>query len=83
MFKSKKTVSSLNFFIIKAKLVFTKLKQVFIKALILYHFNFKCYIRIEINALGLINRVLSQLILDHLGQWHLVVFFLKDDSGRD
>ena len=38
-YKSKKTVRSLDFLTSKAKLAFTKLKQAFIKAPILYHFD--------------------------------------------
>ena len=42
--KSKKIVGSLDFLILRAKLVFTKLRQAFVKALIFYHFNLKCHI---------------------------------------
>ena len=45
--KSKKTVRFLDFLIPGAKLVFTKLRQAFFKALILYHFNPEHHIRIE------------------------------------
>ena len=38
MSKSKKTIRSSDFLSLGAKLVFTKLKQVFVKAPILYHF---------------------------------------------
>ena len=39
----------LGFLIPKTRLVFTKLKQVFIETLIYYYFYSKYYIRIEIN----------------------------------
>ena len=58
--KSKKTVRSFNFLIPRAKLIFTKLRQAFVKALILYYFNLKHHIQIEINVSGYaINRVFS------------------------
>ena len=46
--KSKKT--ELGFFILGAKLAFNKLRQSFIKTLILYHFNLEYYIRIGTDA---------------------------------
>ena len=45
--KSKKTVRSSDFLTSKAKLAFIKLRQAFIKAPILHHFNLERYIRIE------------------------------------
>ena len=69
--KSKKTIRSLDFLTLRAKLAFTKLKQAFLKAPILYHFDPECHIRIETGALGYtISRVLSQLTSDDLGRWH-------------
>ena len=57
--KSKKTVRS-DFFIPGAKLAFTKLRQIFLKALILYHFDPNRHIWIEIDVSGYaIGRVLS------------------------
>ena len=65
--KSKKTVGSLNFFTFKAKLPFIKLRQVFFKARILYHFNLERYIWIKTDVLGYaIGGIFSQLILDNL-----------------
>ena len=73
--KSKKTVGS-DFLTLRAKLAFTKLRQAFFKALILYHFDPECHIRIEMDASGyVIGGVLSQLTLDNLGWWHPVAFF--------
>lgn len=61
--KSKKMVSFLEFFIFGARLMFTKLKQAFIKAPILYNFDLECYIRIKINisdyAIGRILNILT------------------------
>ena len=52
-------------------MVFTKLKQVFIKASILYHFNPKYYIWIETDVSGYaIGGVFSQLTSDDLGRWY-------------
>ena len=42
--KSKKTVESSDFFTLKAKLAFTKLRQAFLKASILHHFDLECHI---------------------------------------
>ena len=49
--KSKKTVRS-DFFTLKARLVFTKLRQTFVKASILHHFGLKCHIRVQTDASG-------------------------------
>ena len=74
--KSKKMKSS--FFISGARMAFTKLRQMFIKAPILHHFNLERHIRVEIDASDYAgSRVLSQLTLDNLGRWHLVAFILQ------
>ena len=40
--------------------------------------NLEYRIQIEIDTLGYaINEILNQLILDNLGQWHLVAYFLQ------
>ena len=76
--KSKKTIRSLDFFTPGAKLAFTKLRQAFIKALILYHFDPEYHIRIETDVSGYtIGGVLSQLTSNNLGQWHPVAFFSR------
>ena len=49
--KSKKTIES-DFLTLRAKLAFTKLKQAFLKALILLHFDPECHIWIEADASG-------------------------------
>ena len=65
MSKSKKIIGFSNFFTSKARLTFTKLRQVFVKALILYHFDPECHIRIIMDVLGFtIGKVFSQTILD-------------------
>ena len=67
--KSKKTVELLDFLIPKARLAFTKLKQVFVKALIFYHFDSEYYIQVETDVPGYaIVGVFSQLTLNDLGQ---------------
>ena len=74
--KSKKTVRSSDFLIFRAKLAFTKLKQVFFKAPILYYFDLERHIWIKMDILGYaIVRILSQLTSDDLGWWNLVDFF--------
>ena len=58
----------LGFFTPKARLTSTKLKQAFIKPLILYHFHLDCHIYIQSDVLGYaIGEILSQLTLDDLG----------------
>ena len=75
--KSKKTIGS-DFFILGAKLALIKLRQAFVKALILHHFNPKRHIRIETDVLGyVIEGIFSQLTLNDLGQWHPVAFLLQ------
>lgn len=67
-----------SFLIFKAKIAFIKLRQVFIEAPILQHFNSKCHIRIKTEASGYaIGGILSQLTLDNLDQWHLIAYFSK------
>ena len=43
LFKSKKTIG-LDFLTLGARLAFTKLRQAFVKALILHHFDPECHI---------------------------------------
>ena len=58
-----------DFFISKAKPTFIKLRQVFVKALILYYFYPECHIRIETDVSGYaIGGVFSQLTSDDLSQ---------------
>ena len=73
--KSKKIVGS-DGLTPRARLAFTKLRQVFVKALILHHFDPDCHIRIEMDALSYaISGVLNQLTFDDLGRWYSVAFF--------
>ena len=49
--------------------MFTKLRQAFVKALILYYFDSKRHIRVKPDVSSyIIIEVLSQLILDDLGR---------------
>ena len=74
--KSKKTES--GFLTSGARKAFTKLRQAFIKAPILHHFDPERHIRVETDTSGYaIGGVLSQLTSDDLGQWHPVVFFSR------
>ena len=64
--KSKKIVGS-DFLTLRAKLAFTKLRQAFLEASILYHFDPEHHIRIETDVSGYaIYGVFSQLISDDL-----------------
>ena len=68
--------STLDFLTPRAKLAFTELREAFLKALILHHFDSECHIRIETDASGYaIGGVLSQLTSDDLARWHPVAFF--------
>ena len=71
--ESKKSIKPLNFFTFGAKLAFTKLRQAFLKALILHHFDPERHIQIDMDASGYaIVGVLSQLTSD--GRWHSMAF---------
>ena len=66
--KSKKTVRS-DFLTFRARLAFAKLRQVFVKALILHHFDSERHIRIETDVSSYtISGILSQLTSDDLGR---------------
>ena len=61
-----------------AKKAFAELRQAFIKAPILNHFDLKHYIQIKTDALGyVIGRIFSQLTLDNLGRCYLIAFFFR------
>ena len=73
-----KNLSKSDFLTPGARLAFTKLRQAFVKALILHHFDLEHHIWIETNVSGYtIGGVLSQLTSDNLGQWHLLAFFSR------
>ena len=66
-FKSKKKES--GFFTSGARMAFTKLRQAFIKTLILHHFDPKHHIQVKTDTSGYgIGGIFSQLTLDNLGQ---------------
>ncbi len=66
------------FFTADARRAFAELRQAFLEAPILNHFDPKRHIRIETDASDYaIGRVLSQLTSDDSGRWHLVVFFSR------
>ena len=63
--KSNKAVEPLDFLTPGAKPAFTKLRQAFLKASILHHFNPERHFRIETDVSGYaIGRILSQLTLE-------------------
>ena len=63
---------------LEVRLLFTQLRKAFTKALIFWHFDPECHVRIETNMSGYtIGRVLSQLTLDNLGQWHPIAFYSR------
>ena len=77
-----------GYFTAKARKAFTCLRQAFTKALIFWHFDLECHIRIETNTSGsAISGVFIQLKSDWVtphssnltksdfGQWHLVAYF--------
>lgn len=70
--------SKAGFFTPRVKLVFVKFRQLFIKTPILYHFDLKCHIWFETDVSNYdIDKVLSQLTLDHSAWWHVIVFIFK------
>ena len=72
-----KAADNFSFLTPKAKLAFFRLRQAFIEAPILHHFDPERYIQIEIDVSGYaIGGILSQLTPEN-GQWHLVAFFSR------
>ena len=58
LFKSKKT--ELDFFTFRARMVFTKLRQMFVRAVIFHHFDLEYHIRVEMDVSGYaISEILS------------------------
>ena len=75
-FISKNSNKAASYLTPEARLAFTQLKKVFSKAPILQQFDPKCHIWIETDTSSYaIGRVLSQLTLDNLDQWHPVAFY--------
>ena len=73
---SKNLNEATGYLTFKARLAFTQLKKAFTKASILQHFDSEYHIRIKTDVSDYaIGGVLSQLTLENLGQWHLVVFY--------
>ena len=85
--KSVHDLEKLKFLTSEAKEAFNRLRQTFIEAPILRHFDLECHIRIETNASGYaIGRVLSQLTLNQLTSddiiglnvnWYPVAYFSR------
>ena len=86
--KSRPKEAGTGFLTPKASLAFTQLRQAFVEAPILHHFDPEICIKIETDASGYtIGGVLSQLSSrtkpdwvvpkNDLGQWHLVAFFSR------
>ena len=86
--KSRPEEAGTGFLTPEARLAFTQLRQAFVEAPILHHFDPESHIRIETDASGYaIGGVLSQLssgarpdgvvTKDNLGQWHPVAFFSR------
>lgn len=67
-----------SFLTLRAKLVFISLRQKSIKISILYFFDIKDCIWLKTYVFGyIINKVLSQLTSNNLGQWYFLVFFFR------
>ncbi len=65
-----------SFLTSKARKAFTKLKQAFVEAPILNHFDPERHIQIETDtSTYAIGGIFSQLTSDDLGRWHPVAFF--------
>ena len=80
--------AGMGFLTPKTRLAFTQLRQAFVKAPILHHYDPKSHIRIETDASGhAIGDVLNQLFSEtrsdgvvtkaDLGPWHLVAIFSR------
>ena len=66
------------FLIVDTRRAFTKLRQAFIKALILNYFDLERHIQIGTDASGYtISGIISQLTSESLGQWHPIAFFSR------
>ena len=75
---SKNSNRAIGYLTSDVRRVFTQLRQVFTKAPILQHFDPEYHIRIETDISGYaIGRILSQLTLDNLSQWHLVAYYSR------
>ena len=69
LLRSQNSNRAIGYLMPNAKQAFIQLSQAFTKAPILQHFDPECHIWIETNVLGYaIDGVLSQIILDNLGQ---------------
>ena len=86
--KSRIEKAGTGFFTPKARLAFIQLRQAFVEAPILHHFDLESLLRIETDPSSYaIGSVLSQLssgtrpdgviTKDDLGQWHPVAFFSR------
>ncbi len=77
-FRAKNLGQSGSFLTADARKAFTKLRQAFVEAPILNHFDPERHIRIETDTSGYaIDGILSQLTLEDLGQWHPIAFFSR------
>lgn len=85
-FNIKKRSSRISFFIFKTILAFIWLIEIFIKAFILYYFDWKYHIQIKINiSSDIIDKVLNQLTFEtSLATWmtyksnnHILIYDLK------
>ncbi len=75
--RKKKKFDKMFKFIKKTRKAFKKLKELFIKTLILLHFDFKRRIRLKIDVFDfVISRIISQLI-EEIDQWHFIAFFFR------
>ena len=74
LLRSNNSNGAIGYLTPNARQAFTQLKQAFIKALIFWHFDPKCHIRIKIDASGYaIGGVLSQFT--DSGQWTAVAYY--------
>ena len=75
---SKNLNKAMSYLTSEARLAFTKLRKMFIEALILQYFDLEYHIWIKTDASGYaISKILSQLTLDNLGQWHPLASYLQ------
>ena len=64
-----------GYLIPKTRSTFTQLRKVFIKVLVLGHFDLKFHIRIKTDVSGYAISIMLNLLID-LDKWHLVIYNL-------
>jgi hypothetical protein len=75
--KKKKKFDKMFTFIKKTRKAFKKLKEIFIKISILFHFDFKRRIRLKIDVFDFVISEIIFHLIEKIDQWHLIAFFFR------